>query len=283
MILSPFTLVRSRSKEKRYAAPSSVAKALETQLPLKGTLAASGRNIISRPVKERKAVGVWDLGAWVGALPQIVQSLNNAQDIVLFFEAQAAIPSGLTSGKARVGQWSEATLGRKLKRKEREELSEAIIDVEFFDFAKPVRKDLGVDFLIGLSPDPIAGETDDDDGHVTHSDFFCSSDGKISIVSTVGVRELADKANRTFEFAIGFIITSVMFAALNGMRVGFHEDNNCLMDYNYNRATIADRFAQPEICNNCARESKPEILKMAMNMLRALEKFPRPVGKTRKS
>ncbi len=178
--------------------------------------------------------------------PADLKLLNNAQNVLLFFEAQAAIPASITSGKQRVVRWSEVTLKRKLKPKEKQELTDAIIDVEFFDFAKPVRKDLGVDYLIGLSPDPIAGEENDQDGHIVHSDFFSSSERRISIVSTVDLRKFADEANRSFEFAIGYILTGVMFLELNRPRIGFHEINRgCLMDYTYDRAKIADCFAQP--------------------------------------
>jgi hypothetical protein len=68
----------------------------------------------------------------------------------------------------------------------------------------------------------------------------------------------------------------VVFCELNGSRVEFHKDNNCLMDYNYNRVTLVDRLAQPAICGICAGNSKPEILEMAKAMLKKLEKYPRP-------
>lgn len=95
-------------------AQADARRAMEAQRkrPL-GATRASTRNVATRPAQVPKTVGVWDLGAWVGGLPQIITLLNTAQNILLFFEAQAAIPSGITSGKQRVVQWSEAALERK--------------------------------------------------------------------------------------------------------------------------------------------------------------------------
>ncbi|HME07240.1 MAG TPA: hypothetical protein VKG25_09325 [Bryobacteraceae bacterium] len=278
MTLSPYTLVHSRRKEPG-AVPSSVSEALKnhgasTVFSLTENRAAVDALAV-RAKGSMKTVGIWDLGAWVGGLPDIVKAMNEAQSSLLFFEAQASLPAGITSSKRRVVEWSEATLHKKLTARQKRELTDAIIDVDFFEFAKPVRKDLGVDYLIGLSPDAVAGEENDEEGHVVHSDFFCSFDAKTSLVSTVGLRELAEKAQRKFEFAIGFVIVSIMFSQLNGSRVGFHPDKGCLMDYNFNRETLAARLAEPSLCEDCVRKSKPEVLEIARALLKKLDKYPR--------
>jgi len=280
MTLSPYTLVRSRSKEPTVV-PKSVSEALrnfssEVVFPLLENREALD-GVALQAKNSIKSVGIWDLGAWVGGLAEIVKTMNAAQSGLLFFEAQAAIPSGITSSKHRVVEWSEATLGKKLTARQKRELTDAIIDTEFFELAKPVRKDLGVDYLIGLSPDAVAGEVTDEEGHIVHSDFFSSFYGKTSLVSTVGLRELADKANRTFEYAIGFVIVSIMFSQLNGSRVPYHDNNGCLMDYNFERKTIVGPLAQPAICTAiCQPKSLPWVLEIAKALLDKLDRYPRP-------
>ena len=147
---------------------------------------------LSRVVREKErqpkaqTVGIWDLGAWIGGLPKIVEALNTAQSGIVIFEVQAAIPAGLVSHRQRIASWAEARLARPLGKRQRGELTDAIIDVEFFPLADGVRMDLGIDYLVGLTPSAIAGEVDDEEGHVVHSDFFSSFDeGGTVLASTV--------------------------------------------------------------------------------------------------
>jgi hypothetical protein len=282
MSLSPFTLVRTRRRDAKAVAPLLAE-------PLEGPRAKLGSKLLASLAGEEKAqdevvrlspevsttVGIWDLGAWVGEMPEILATMNGAQQQLRFFEVHAAIPAGLTSTKQRVIKWGEARLGTELSPRNKREITNSIIDEEFFELAKLVRRDLGVDYLIALSPDAIAGEETDQDGHTVHSDFFSSSLGKTSLVSTVRLREYAEKADRTFAFAVGFIITSVIFYALNS-RVEYHkEERGCLMDYNYVRAHIARAMAKPFICDECARKSKPQFLAIARSLLEGLDQMPR--------
>jgi hypothetical protein len=285
MDLSPFTLVRSRRSEASGAAPEMRPEASEiakTKLGSKLISSLAGRQqaldeVVRRSESVSETVGIWDLGAWVGELPQIIEAMNDAQEQLRFFDVHAAVPASITSSKRRVVEWAEATLGKHLSARQKEYITDAIIDVEFFDLAEPVRQDLGVDYLIAVSPDAIAGEEKDQEGHVVHSDFFCSAQDRTSVVSTVGLRELADKADRTFGFAVGFVIASVIFSTLNGSRVDYHKkDQQCLMDYNYHRENIADRLAKPTICDDCLRKSKPEVLEIAAALLKSLDECPRP-------
>jgi hypothetical protein len=85
------------------------------------------------------------LGAWVGALPKIIETMNQAQPDIVIFEIQAAVPSGLVQDAYHVAYRVEEILGRKLKRVERAELQQAIVDVDFFPVGERVRREVGVD------------------------------------------------------------------------------------------------------------------------------------------
>ena len=278
MTLPPYTLVRSRRRKKSAVTlPTAPGKFDEPRWKsltryfdsesLEGTL---GRTPVSA-----KTFGIWDLGAWVGGLPDVIQVMNQAQERVMFFEVQSAIPSSIVSNKRRVIEWAEQQLKRPQTAREKREQTDAVIDLDFFALAEPVRKDVGVHYLIGVTPDAIAGEVDDEEGHVVHSDFYCSVDTKTSLVSTAGLREYAEQANRTFEFAVAFVIVSVVFSTLN-TKIGYHENKNCLMDYNYDRSNITGRLAEPAICADCAKASRPKVLKTAQILLGQLSQYPRP-------
>ena len=47
--------------------------------------------------KQRDMVDIWDLGAWVGGLPRVIETLNRCQSLIAFFEIQAPLPPGLVS------------------------------------------------------------------------------------------------------------------------------------------------------------------------------------------
>jgi hypothetical protein len=102
-------------------------------------------------------VGIWDLDAWVGGLPRIIDALNASTPSVTFFEVQSPIPAGIVWQPERLGAWAQQALGRALNQIEQDDLTPAILDEAFLELADPVQKDVGVDYLIGLTPARIGG------------------------------------------------------------------------------------------------------------------------------
>jgi hypothetical protein len=80
--------------------------------------------ILERTVRELErqpkvvTVGIWDLGARVGLLPRVIETLNQAQPAFTFFDVQAAIPAGMISRPERVVAWAQERLGKKLPKAE---------------------------------------------------------------------------------------------------------------------------------------------------------------------
>lgn len=285
MKLPPFTLIHNRGSVKgagsRRAAPdlpAGVKKNLQATLAASfgsGALSTAALGKVAKEMKRQErveTVGIWDLGAWVGNLPKIVEALNAAQPAIVIFEVQAAIPAGLVSQPDHVILWGEEKLGRTLADEERSEQSEAIIDEEFFPRAEVVRKDLGVDYLVGLSGARIAGVVDDEEGHVVHSDFFSSTEGRVCLASTFGLRELAAKAGCPFESAVAYVFLGSLFTAMNS-DVEFHEDRGCLLDYNYDRSTIINGLRDPKLDTDCRGHIRPAYRGMAESLVKTLRKY----------
>lgn len=286
MKLPPFTLVHSRATPRPKGAPrlpkavSGAKTNLQATLATSfasGVLGAGAFKRVSQDLGRREkveTVGIWDLGAWVGSLPKIIEAMNRAQPAIVIFDVQAAAPAGLRSRKERVILWAERVVKKKLRKPERDELTDAIIDVDFFPPAEFVRKDLGIDYLIGLTAEPIAGEIEYDQGdRRVHSDFFWSMDRRIGLVSTSGLRKLAAKANRPFEFAAAYVFLASLLTAMNPKLVVHEENRGCLLDYNEDRRTIVRGFKSPMIEDSCMRKIKPAYRDMTTALLRALQHY----------
>src|SRR5205085_8182589 len=107
-------------------------------------------------------VGIWDLGAWLGAgLPRLIDGLNAAQQRVAFFEVKATVPPGLTRDPERVRAWFQKNVKRRLNADDRKEVDENIISNDFFKLADAVRRDLGIEWIVGVTPSMVAGREDD--------------------------------------------------------------------------------------------------------------------------
>ena len=224
------------------------------------------------PPQSAKMVGIWDLGAWVGRLPGIIEALNKAQSDIVMFEIHAAIPSGLTSKKERVEKWAAETLRRKLGKAEREEITDAVIDAEFAAVGEPIRKHFRVQYLIGITPDAIAGEMEAEEDGV-YSDLFFSGDGRVTLVSTTGLRQLARKAERPFEFAVAFVLLGALLSIFNPKADMHDETRGCLFDLNFDRKTIVKGLRKPWIDDECMKAIKPSNRATTRALLDALSSY----------
>lgn len=285
MKLPPFTLVHTRSpglhdatfKERAGVALGHLRRSLRETLAASvknGVLEAAAVRLVGEEMQRQKhvkTVGVWDLGAWVGRLPEVIETLNKAQAALVIFEIQAAIPSGLSSRKDRVAFWARKALGRKLRNAERDHLSDAIIDDEFFAIAEPVRRDVGVDYLIGITPESIAGKEKEDD--TVYSDLFFSGDGgRVSLISTSDLRKFGKHAGRPFEFAVAFVFLGALLSMLNP-KVAMHDDRGCLFDFNYERRKIVPGLRSPMIEDQCMKDIRASYRETAKALIHALSQY----------
>jgi hypothetical protein len=210
-----------------------------------------GKPVGVRAVKTAKAVqtvGIWEVSSCVERLPEILDTMNRAQDEVRFDEVLAAVPPGLVS-QPRVGAtWWRLMSGQRLSASERKEMKANVWAHNFEPQASLVRKDLGIDLLIGLTPAMVAFV----EGQDRYWNFFAWNDRKhLSLVSCYDVREYAESVQRPFEAAIGMLIVGELLYCRNA-KVEYHtEDRGCLFDMTIERENLKLSLATMEIESHC--------------------------------
>jgi hypothetical protein len=214
------------------------------------------------------AVGIWDLETRAGNVPDLLESLNTAQPTFTFFEVQAAIPSGIVSQRQKVVAWAESKMRVKLPPEVRDQIGLNIIADEVLPRAERVRHDLGLDYLVAITPYMLAGE----DGNAVYWNHFSTAQGDVSIISTAQLRELAEAVGRPFEVAVAALLLSSLLVGLNPT-LGFHSDTGCLFDYNGARDTFANTIAKPRIETDCLKLIRPKFRKAAVALVEAIEKY----------
>ncbi|MEP6622355.1 MAG: hypothetical protein ABJE47_23735 [bacterium] len=225
-----------------------------------------------------KTIGVWDMGAWVGGLPAVIETLNAAQPVITFFEIQAAVPAGLVSSPEKLMKFAERRLRRKLTTFEKHSAGNAILDDDFFPRADAVRRDLGIDCVVALTPAKLAAlYKPEDEPRTIYYDFFSSSDDHNSIVSVDGLRKLADRAGRPYEMAVGYLFVAATLAGIGGTQIDFHDDDRgCLFDFNEQRGTLVPGLRTPAIEPDCLKKISAKYRDAATAMIDALATYQPP-------
>lgn len=212
-------------------------------------------------------VGIWDLDALVGALPRIVEALNVAQPAFTFFEVQATIPAGLVSAPARVVRW--ATKAATLGEKERREVANNVIADDFYRHAGTVRTDLGLDYLVGLTPSMVAGE----DEKEIFWNHFSAYQERLILASTYELAKFAREASRPFEALVGGVVVAQLLVAMHYPELGFHADRGCLFDYNADRITLVRAAKRARIEPACLKKIRPTYRAAAAALVTALREY----------
>lgn len=214
-------------------------------------------------------VGIWDLGARVSRLPRIIETLNAAQGLFALFEVEAAIPAGMISRPERVLAWLREQTGKAPGRKERAEIANNMIAEDFYKRGEIVRKDLGLDYLAGITPSMVAFE---DEGGVYWNNF-ATYDKRLVLASTHDLRRFAEKAGRPFEAAVGGLICGMLLVAVNPKLDYHRESTGCLFDMNLDRKGIVRSIKQARIDERCMGLMQPKYRPVAEALLEALRNY----------
>jgi hypothetical protein len=223
---------------------------------------------------EVTTVGVWDLGARVARLPLLIERLNAAQTTFVFFEIEAGIPSGLISQPERMVTWANERLGNRLRREDEDDMVRNLIANDFFPRAELVRSDLGVDYIVGLTPSMVAGQEDDGSVYWNH---FSTFEGRAVLASVQDLRTFAKEAGKSFEVLIGGVLVAQLLVAMFHHRgLGFHEDRKCLFDYNESRVSIIEAAKSPCIEPECLKLIPSAFRESADRLVETLRTFTLP-------
>jgi hypothetical protein len=221
------------------------------------------------PANAGRRVGVWDLGAYVGKLPAIVELLNQSQAEYVFYETLAAPPVGIISQPERVRAWVKQLTGRTGLR----DVAQNVIAADFFARAERVRKDLALEYLAGITARLVADEDDQD----VEWNLFSTYRGRLVLVSSAELREYAQKARCPYEYAVAGVVVAQLLVAVHP-RLDFHDDRGCLFDRNDDRAGIVRVLKDPKIEDSCLKLMKPAGRPAALAIVEALRRYARGGG-----
>jgi hypothetical protein len=242
---------------------------------LKKTIHAT--SFVQVPVRPRLRIGVWDLGAWLGQLPQLLKAMNRVQDRYEFIEVRATVPLGMIRMREGVVAWAEHYLERKLKTKELNDIQYNTVANDFFPLAKTVRTELDtkyhiqIDYLVGVTPGMVAGERDG----LPFWNHFSTSEGRFILASTYDLRSFAQETKKPFElFLASIIIAQVLVAQFGSRGLGFHHDNRgCLFDFNENRTSIMDLVGKVQIEKACLKYIGPHFRDAALALVAFIRNY----------
>ena len=220
-------------------------------------------------------VFVWDLDANVEWLTFINRVLNGCQEVFRFYTLDAPVPAGLLSRPAKVLEWA-AKKGRALPKNKASEIkSRTLIDTDFFRIGKAVRENVlpRPDLLVGVTPAWVAGH---DENGQPYFDYFSSTSGKMVLVSTTDLREIAAAAGKTFEVAVALTMIAQILVSLNsGLEFHNHKPRQyCLFDEPDN-AQFKTILISPVVEDRCLKLMKREHRAALVQMLAALRVYTR--------
>ena len=226
------------------------------------TATKSGRRFGSPPKPDRRVtVGIWSLDAWLGSLSQLVDGLNQTQRTFVFYEVEARVPAGLISRPERVIPWLEEALKKNPSDDLRESLAQAkekrgdnLIANDFFPLAESIRIDLGLDYIVGVTPSMVAGEATDGSYYADH---FSTYDGHTVLASSYDLQRYASENNLAFEAFLAAIVISELMVAICP-KLGFHDDTGCLFDYNDDRDSLIKDVRNPLVEASCLDLIEPQ-------------------------
>jgi hypothetical protein len=218
-----------------------------------------------------ETVGLWDLSSQVGGLPEVIQRLNESQPVLAFFEVQAAIRSGLISRPERVLKWAKELAGEELGATDLEQIESNVIYEDFSRRAERVRRDLGLDFLVGFTPSMIAFEEESN----IEWNYFSAGTGRLALVSLYDLDKYARKARRPFEVAVGAVAIAQLLTVIN-KDLEFHDEiRGCLFDFNEDRDSIVRSIRALCIEDQCLKKIRPRYRSAAEAMVAALRRDPK--------
>ena len=249
-VQTPLALVAKRNARKHTARPS-----------------VAGRKS-SRDATNRLSVGLWDLGAWLGSvLPRLIRRMNRAQDAFRFFEVRAPIPSGMIRPAEGIVEWLRSVTGLHsacqvhwTKRQR-----SIIVFEDFRILANSVRKDMGIDYLVGISPSMVAGVH----GSEAYWDYFSQSKGRLILASTYDLRDFSMRTHWPFEAYLAAVIVAELLRACSPGLYS-HDDCGCLFDFNEERTGFMATLEKLHIESKCLKKVNPRCRSAALALIESI-------------
>jgi hypothetical protein len=227
--------------------------------------AAARTTIAASPDKVR--VGIWDLDASAGALPTLLDRIDEAQPRFSFNSVEAPFPSGLTvPGIGAMEDWREYT--GKVMDPHAAQFNVAARPI--FTAAAPVLEKLPIEWLIVVVKSMIADSSDPKDSWYN---LFSTTSGNIVLISAFEVREYAAEARRSFEAGVfGMVLSGLLSAMIPGIKYQ-KKSTGSIFDFCEQRADIVKSFRKPQIDPENRARIPQELLGPVDTMLEVLTRY----------
>jgi hypothetical protein len=221
----------------------------------------------------RARIGIWDLDASVGALPTLLDAIEEQQDFFSFYSVEAPLCSGLTATGDHVAlDWKDVT-GHAMPA---EAAAANVVAGPILEAAAPILHALPIEWLVVVVESMISDTTDPEDAW---HNLFSTTDDHVALVSTYGLRDYAARANRPFEAAVlGSALSAVLSELVPGIE---YQDisTGSLFDHCVNRDDIVLSIRTPTIDpQNRARFSE-DVLVPTEKVLRFLRDYQGDVAR----
>jgi hypothetical protein len=229
------------------------------------------RSVVADLQRDKKVVtvAVWDLDTKVGGLPEVIGALNKAQSVFTFFELRAPVPAGLVIHSELFSQWSMKRLGKQVSKRDQADFNSNLMFNDFYKYARGVRQDIGVDYLVGVTQYMVAGE---EDGEL-YWNYFTTSDRRIVLASAYEMREYAQKAGRPVEVAVAGIIIAQLLTEVTRKELFHEETRGCLFDFNDNRETVVESIRETRIEPECLSKISPVYRDATQKLVKVLRNY----------
>lgn len=177
--------------------------------PAKGASQARGiAPIRTTSASKRVHVGIWDMNTSAGTLPKLLAELEEKQNYFSFYNVVAPFQTGLTlPGPHVAAEW----LSRTRTRMSRQSAAENVSAARIFDAAKPVLRQMPIDWLVVVVASMISDARPTGDSMYN---LFATSKGRVVLVSAFDLRHYAAEAGRPFEVALLGCALSGLVAAM---------------------------------------------------------------------
>ena len=236
------------------------------QAALPGTSLDTTRLTLEAP-PDRIRVGIWDLDASAGALPNLLDNIDECQQRFSFSSVEAPFPTGLVlPGIGVTEDWLKHTGKSMDPRSARYNVAARPI----FAAAKPVLQKLPIEWLIVVVKSMIADTTDPKESWYN---LFATSSHKVVLISTYEVREYAAEAKRSFEAAVFGVALSALLAAMIPAIQYQKKSTGSLFDFCENRSDIVKSMREPSIDPQNRARIPTDLLIPVEKMLDALRKY----------
>jgi len=217
-------------------------------------------------VSNRLQVGIWDLDVSAGALPRLLDQIEECQARFSFNCIEAPYQTGLTLPGARTAvDWFARTGSKMDPETARLNVSARSI----FSAAKPVLKDLPIDWLVVVVKHMIS----DTMGRECWQNLFATSSGNVVLISTFELREFAAQAEKSFEAAVMGVALSALLAAMIPDIEYQQEPTGSIFDFCQNRADIVMSIRDPKIDPENRARIPPDLLEPVERILGALAAY----------